>query len=385
MATIRAVVVHRVDALLGADEIDRMVRVWHRFPFYDAVNQRPMQEPGQATELPAEPAPSSSSDIRTLTPHTDGSTPALPQRFPGLAGRADVDMHFRQTGCAAGRAALHAGLARTNYFGANYAYHDQTAVPGIEKFLHHEDFIEAARLIFDLPLVVPTLVYANVMLPGQELPLHTDIPEFLGADRSQLPMWLLVVMHHSGLFEDRRIATATAVAYVEGGVGGEFVCYETNGEEAALTPTPGSAVVLDADSVFHAVLPVGVEDDQPPVNRASMRLHRHGERQWRLSGRSADSDADEEPETMATYSSDNLRYSVSRKAYCFADQQHYQAWQQGVDPLDPDMVLGRLTETLAERGVLDPTAHPLGDHELATLLINEFIPFPDTADSDELA
>jgi hypothetical protein len=121
-------------------------------------------------------------------------------RSPGLAGREDIQIHFRQTGCAAGRAAIDVGLARTEYFAANYVYHDEVAVPGIETFPQNADFIEAVRLIFDLPLVIPTLVYANVMVPGQELPVHTDIPGFLGADRSQLPMWLLVVMHHSGLF-----------------------------------------------------------------------------------------------------------------------------------------------------------------------------------------
>jgi len=370
--------VHCVDALLPSAEVDQLERVWHRFPFYDAVRQRPAREPRPAGESPNESVPSS--DLRALTPHTDASTPALPGRFPGLMGRDDVEMHFRQHGCAAGRAALDAGLARTNYFGANYVYHDEIAVPGIENFLHSDDFIEAARLIFDLPLVVPTLVYANVMVPGQELPVHTDIPEFLGADRSQLPMWLLVVMHHSGLFEDRRIATATAVAYLESGAGGEFAYYETGGRAMTVAPAPGRAVVLDADSVFHAVLPVGAEADQPPFDRAFMRLHRHGIRRWQLSSRGA-----EGPEIMASYSSDELRYSVSRKAYCFADQRQYRAWREGVDPLDHEFVLGRLVEALVERGVLESPAHALSDRELATLLITEFIKFPDTTDGGRVS
>lgn len=346
-----------------------MERVWHRFPFYDAINQRPVRVPANAlAELPAE----RSSDIRTLAPHTDGSTPALPGRFPGLFGREDVETNFRLHGCAAGIAAREAGLARTNYFGANYVYHDEVAVPGIESFLHSSDFIEAARLIFDMPIVVPTLVYANVMVPGQELPVHTDIPEFLGADRSQLPMWLLVVMHHSRLFEDRRIATATAVAYLEGGVGGEFAYYDRDGGEKKAEPAAGRAMVLDADSVFHAVLPVGAETELPPVERHFMRLHRHGERRWQLSGH-----GERGPEVMASYSSEDLRYSVSRKAYCFADEQEYNAWREGVDPLDPGLVLGRLLAVLLDRGVLDESqAAQLGDRELAALLIREFIPFP---------
>ncbi len=359
--------VHCLESLLPADDVERIVRVWHRFPFYDAVNQRP----GSAGPV-AKAAPSS--DLRKLTAHTDASTPAIAGRFSGVMGRADVDRHFRETGCAAGRAAVEAGLARTNYFGANYVFHDETAVPGLENFLHEDDFVEAARLIFDVPLIVPTLVYANVMVPGQELPIHTDIPEFLGADRTQLPMWLLVVMHHSGLFADRRIATATAVAYVESGEGGEFAYYEHGDEPSVMKPGAGSAMVLDADTVFHAVYPVGCPDDLPPENRAFMRLSRNGNRRWRLTSREADGADD-----MAAYSSDDLRYSISRKAYCFANKQEYETWQAGVDPLRPEDVLGRLVGVLVDRGVLESPEHSLSDGDLARLLMDHFIPFPDAA------
>ena len=41
-----------------------------------------------------------------------------------------------------------------------------------------------------------------LILPGQELPMHLNVPYFWGADRNSLPHWLLVVMKNSGLFED---------------------------------------------------------------------------------------------------------------------------------------------------------------------------------------
>jgi hypothetical protein len=50
------------------------------------------------------------------------------------------------------------------------------------------------------------------MVPGQELALHTDVPEFRGANRKLHPQWLLVAMRHSGLFEDWRMPIATGVA-----------------------------------------------------------------------------------------------------------------------------------------------------------------------------
>ena len=56
--------------------------------------------------------------------------------------------------------------------------------------------VDAARRLFDRPVIEPAIVYANLLLPGQELAVHTDVPEFRGANRKVIPQWLLVVMHH---------------------------------------------------------------------------------------------------------------------------------------------------------------------------------------------
>ena len=42
-------------------------------------------------------------------------------------------------------------------------------MPGIEGFLHHEGFREAARRVYGRPVVVPEIAYANLLVPGQEL------------------------------------------------------------------------------------------------------------------------------------------------------------------------------------------------------------------------
>ncbi len=38
----------------------------------------------------------------------------------------------------------------------------------------HEGFHEAARKIHDRPIVEPNIVYANILVPGQELAVHSD-------------------------------------------------------------------------------------------------------------------------------------------------------------------------------------------------------------------
>lgn len=355
-ARVSAVQVHVVDQLLSPTEVGAVVDAWHRYRFYDAVNQR--VHPG-STLLAASPS----------APESELQRPA---RFSGLIGRADVDLNFERQHARAGAKPLVAGVAYTNYFRANYIYRDQMSMPDFEGFLRHDALIATARQVFDRPLIVPSIVYANVLVPGQELPVHTDVPEFIGADRRRVPLWLLVVMHHSGLFEDRRIAIATAVTYVTGGEGGDFL-YHPNDQAApsVVRPDAGNGVVFDADSVFHAISPVGSGTSQAPHDNSGMRLTRDGKRSWRLIVRGPG-----EPQPMASYTSDELRYSVSWKAYCYADEHERRAVESAADVLEPDHIVERLVDDLVERGRLAAPDHGLSDHDLAILLIDEFIPFP---------
>ena len=115
---------------------------------------------------------------------------------PGLPQRFDAAWNFVQTGGRFGRKEEPAVLAaRTNYFRETYAY-DEPLVPGIEPFLHHEGFRDAARKLYGREIVRPNIVYANLLVPGQELAVHSDVPEFRGANRTKHPQWLLVAMHH---------------------------------------------------------------------------------------------------------------------------------------------------------------------------------------------
>src|SRR4030095_14139279 len=126
---------------------------------------------------------------------------------------------------------------------------------GMEPFLHHEGFREAARRVHGRPVVVPNIVYANLLLPGQELALHTDVPEFRGANRKRFPQWLIVVMHHSGLFEPWRMPLATAGASCGSCEGGAFAFYPDgpDGPVRTLPVKHDTGVLVDTDSVFHGV------------------------------------------------------------------------------------------------------------------------------------
>jgi hypothetical protein len=53
-----------------------------------------------------------------------------------------------------------------------------------------------------------------LLLAGQEIPMHLDVPFFFGADRTTVPQWLLVVMKQSGLFDDLFIPDIKGIAWL---------------------------------------------------------------------------------------------------------------------------------------------------------------------------
>jgi len=292
------------------------------------------------------------------------------ENYGDLPQRIDAAANYVRTGGRFGRrdepvAAL---ADRTNYFRETYAYGEDVRAPGIEPFLHHEGFVEAARALHGRDVIVPAIVYANLLLPGQELAVHTDVPEFRGANRLRLPQWLMVVMHHSGRFDDWRMPIATGVAYFGNAVEGAFAYYPdgVDGPAVALPVHHDTAVLLDTDTVFHGVDRVGTDGVAVPELGPSPELRFVGDGCWELSAT--------EPRT---YGWDDLRFSVSWKAYCFADEAERRAWSDHADDLTLDVILDRLEADLRDNDRLDgPRPEP---REFATLLIRSYIRFPAAA------
>ena len=215
----------------------------------------------------------------------------------------------------------------------------------------------------------PAIAYANLMVPGQELAVHTDVPEFRGANRKVFPQWLLVVMLHSGLFDEWRLHIATGIAWFHDSEHGALI-YWPDGPDGPVQHhriRANTALVLDTDSVFHGV--DRVTDDAatviPPV-RSSTVLEPRGDR-WALVTDGGKGDV------IATYDFEELRFSVSWKAYCFADEADRDRWRSGSDGLDLDTVLDALVADLDERGV---TNGGTSDPALGGLLIDTYIRFP---------
>lgn len=256
---------------------------------------------------------------------------------------------------------------RTNYFRETYAYGDEINAPGIEAFLDNPSLREAAHAVTGRSRIVPAIVYANLLVPGQELAVHTDVPEFRGANRKLLPQWLLVTMLHSGLFDQWRIPIATCVSWFGAAKGGAFTFYPDGPKQRrqSIPAAHNSAILLDTDAVFHGVERVTpVRPEMPGIERHT-RLHHLGGGRWQL--RNGE-------QVIARYDWSDLRYSISWKAYCFDDRGDEARWREGSDDLTPAVILETLEDDLLRKGVLegarpDPTT-------FATMLVQTYVHFP---------
>jgi hypothetical protein len=289
----------------------------------------------------------------------------------GLPARYDAVRNFLKTGGRHGRTEdLRVLAARTNYFRETYAYGDEVHAPGIEPFLRHEGFVDAARELHGRPVIEPAIVFANLLVPGQELAIHSDVPEFRGVNRKRHPQWLLVAMHHSGLFDSWRMPIATGVAWFHDCRGGEFAFYPDGPTSPAVSHPVrfNTAVLLDTDSVFHGVDRVAETDAPVEVLQPGMRLVFEEAGRWRI--------VDGE-RTVARYAWKDLRFSVSWKAYCFADEAEREAWHRHSDDLSVDAVVDRLVDDLRSRGRIG--GERPSDVALVETIIDEYIPYPPAA------
>lgn len=251
--------------------------------------------------------------------------------------------------------------ARINLFRQTWAEAAEIHVPGCEILLHHPGFLEAARRLSGKAKVAPTMLYANVLLPGQELPIHTDTPAFLGLDQSNTPEWLLVCMGHSGLFERWRTPTVGAVTFIGGCPGGDFVVFP-EGPDGPMTRVPAAddtAVILDPEAGFHGVGRVGGKGHPPPPQDA-VAVAFDGAR-WRAT------DAKGAP--VGEWAWGALRFSVQWKAQCYPEAPPA--------PLTRAEAEASLLADLRGRGVLGEGAPD--DTQAALNMIQTYVRFPKAA------
>jgi hypothetical protein len=137
----------------------------------------------------------------------------------------------------------------------------------------------------------------------------------------------------------------------------------------ALAAKHNTAIVLDTDSVFHGVDRVAETTTALPALAPGMVLTWDDrDKAWFVS------DAGRE---LARYRWNELRFSVSWKAYCYADAAEQALVDGGGDELDRATLLDTLEQDLRSRGRL--TGSRPDDTAFALQIIEEYIRFPPPA------
>ena len=294
----------------------------------------------------------------------------------GLAERYELLRHMRRAGGPFGRsrpgeaadAESHHERAAQSLFRGTYARGAEVLASGFEALLNHAGFRAAAAAVHDRPVVVPQVLFANLLVPGQQITNHTDVPAFRGVNRTSLPHWLLTVMHHSGLFEAWRVPITTVVAWFSDCAEGGAFAFYADGPDRAATVWPAAAnraIAIDSDSVFHRVEPVATGDGPVIPITVGMELHHVGEGAFAVvSGGRA----------LATYPWQALRLSISLKLFGFRDSAEQAAFAAHRDDLTLPAILDRFERDLRERTLL---AGPRpSDQAFADLLVDTYMRFP---------
>ena len=230
-------------------------------------------------------------------------------------------------------------------FRTTWGAEDQ-AVEGADTIVNNPCFIDAARQLYGAEVVRPYFTYVNINAPSGRYARHTDIPAFRGVSRERYPTWLLNCMLHSGCFDRWRVRIATAVCWYYEGPGGEFSYWPEgwDGDMVTVDPPYNYGVMGDNDFMPHRVEPIGDEADYAKYGfDATITLT--PDRLWVI----------EEPghEPMR-HAFNEVRVSLSWKAFVFTDASEAELYDRHLDDLDEAIMIATLAEDCAQRGVAVP-------------------------------
>lgn len=255
------------------------------------------------------------------------------------------------------------------WFREHWALDGQLLVDGVEPLLHNDLMLEAARRMFAAEVVRPATLLVNLMGPMSEGVPHVDTPSFRGLARDSVPIWLLLVMGASGLFERWQIRVAGAVTWFYERSDGAFEYWPENRAGASRiesAPFGNRAVVTDSDRMFHRVRRIGAAGDS--LSDASF-------------GASARLRFDGGPEALvldgervtARYASEQIRVSLLWKALVFATRDEARTFDRRSDDLSLERVFEIFGADLRERGIEhELPSDPLEDPGWSRLLLDTY-------------
>ena len=256
------------------------------------------------------------------------------------------------------------------WFRSNWAIDGQAVDDETTALLHHEPFVDAAQRLFGAEVVRPTTIVTNVNGPMAVGPAHVDTPTFRGLERREVPVWLLVVMGASGLFERWSVRVAGAITWFYDRDVGEYEYWPQgldHDSECLRGPFGNVALVGDNDLMPHRVGPIG----DPRAFATRVRVTQHSTIRCADRGDWEIADPDGAPQVVAGA---DVRVSILWKAMTFRDTREARVFDDHEDDLDVATVVARLRADLAKRGhVVDEPADPYHDRAWSQVLTDVYV------------
>jgi hypothetical protein len=256
------------------------------------------------------------------------------------------------------------------WFRAHWALDGQADDEHAMALLDHEPFVAAAKQLFGAEVVRPATLLVNLMGPMPTGVRHVDTPTFRGLKRSAVPVWLLVCMGASGLFERWSVRVAGALTWFYDREDGEFEYWPPDRDESVVVRAPfgGDAFVSDNDLMAHRVGAIGDHESFAAALNRTSTLEWTGNERWLLRTDGA---------PIATLERADIRVSLLWKALTFLDAEDAARFDDHRDDLDMATIVATFGDDLAERGVVvEEPVDPFGDAQWIRALTGTYLQLP---------
>ena len=259
----------------------------------------------------------------------------------------------------------------TPWFRSNWALDGQAVDGETMSLLHHEPFVKATKSLFGAAIVRPVTIVTNINGPMAVGTPHVDTPTFRGLKRSEVPVWLLLVMGASGLFQRWSVRVAGALTWFYDRGDGEYEYWPgglDRDSESLRGPFGNVALVGDNDLMPHRVGTIG----DPQAFAARVRVTQHSTIRWTDGRGWAITEPDGPPQPVPT---EDVRVSILWKALTFGDEREARVYDEHEDDLDLETIVEIFRTDLGERGyVVDEPSDPYRDPEWSRILAAVYFP-----------
>lgn len=255
--------------------------------------------------------------------------------------------------------------------------------PEIEDCYYNSHFLELVRNYWGCKYAEPETFLFNIQGPTPlGGPPHLDGTVFRGMTMQNTPLWLLLTMAKSCLFNRWRSKKGQVIAwYYNGKIGGGFNCWP-NGPRAAPMQIPapmwGRAVVVENEMMFHnsqAAGPVELRKPQGLDISSTFRTDPADPTGWLI---------ETDGQVIQKVPEQETRFLVHWGARLFTDMADLKRTYEHTDDITHETAIGMLIDDMKKRGVqFEVPTDPLHDNAFVGVLAQAYnIPGPTNIPSD---